>query len=156
MTINFADLNTATKSEGVVFDLELLHPQTEEPTGLFVKLVSNQTEEYRRTQVELTNDVLKRSFEAQRKGKGAKPPTVDEGERRTVKLLVTATVGWYELQRSDKPGVADKMIEGLPFGDERLMFSKDEAERIFGNPGYEWVRNQVDAAVGDLANFMKG
>ncbi len=152
---DFAALNLAAKSEGVTYDLELLHPVTDEPTGLFVKLISDQTDVVRKARADQANEMLKKTFEQQRRAKDAKAPTVDDIDRRTAKLLATATVGWFE-KVPGKPGEADKIVDGLPFGDSRLLFTPAEAERIYASAGYEWMRKQVDDAVGDLTNFTKG
>ena len=48
-----------------------------------------------------------------------------------------------------------KRVEGFPFGKDRLLFSSDEAEKLYDNPGYAWLRQQLDESVGDIGNFMK-
>lgn len=150
--IDLAKLNAAEASEAT-FDLELRHPVTEEPTGLFISLVGLHSAEVRRVKDAQVNDILRRNFEAQRKAKDAKAPTVEEGQKRTSKLLASATVGWFT-KEPGKRGEPDKVTQGLPFDGTRIEFSKAEAERIYDHPGFEWLRAQVDEAVGDLANFM--
>jgi hypothetical protein len=150
--IDLAKLNTASE---LAFDLELLSPKDDEPTGLFIQLIGMQSAPVRAAVRDNTNDILKRNFEAQRKAT-VKAPTADEADRRGAKILAAATVGWYSKEPSVKPGEPDKIEQGLPFGETRLAFSTAEAEKLYANPGFDWLRAQVDRAVGEVANFLPG
>jgi hypothetical protein len=154
MTVDFANLDTAQACE-TVFDLELLHPKTDEPMGAFIQIVGRDSSDFRSASVETTNAILKRNFEAQRKG-NVKAPTIEDAERNTVKLLAAATRGWYTKTPGKKPGEPDLIEDGLLFGGTRLMFSQEAAANLYANPGYEWLRNQVDKAIGEVGNFLKG
>lgn len=154
MTINLANLDLAEAGE-VIFDLEILHPKTDEPTGMFVQIVGMHSEAVRDIVRRNTNEILKRDFEAQRKG-GSKPPTMEESDRRGADVLAAGTVGWFTKEISTKPGEADKIVQGLPFGETRLQFSRSEAVKLYTNPGYEWLRKQVDKGIGDAGNFLPG
>lgn len=152
--MDLAKLNAIEATKDVVFDMEILHPVTEEPTGLFIQLVSTYTDQVRQVSRAQTNDILKRNFEAQRAGKNAKVPTIEDGDRRGAALLSAATVGWYERKESTIGQEAEK-IDGLPFGPNRLIFSKAEAEKLYSSPGYDWLAKQVDKTLGELGNFTK-
>lgn len=154
MSINLSQLDAAAASE-TVFDLELLHPTNDEPLGLFVQIVGVYSKDFQTAKRAQANELLKKDFETKRGGKNAKPPTTEDVERRSAKLLASATRGWFSVERATKNGEKDKIEQGMPFGDTRLMFSLDEAERLYGNPGYEWLSNQVDKAVGALENFLR-
>lgn len=151
MTINLADLN-ATKPSELTFDLELLHPVTDEPLGLFIQVVGSSSERVRKLRDEQVNELLKADFEKQR-NKG-KAPTIDVAVKKNAKLSARATVGWYE-QQPVTVGEKPKKIDGLPFGDTRIEFSEDAAIQLYSDPAYDWLYQQVDKAVGDLSNFMK-
>jgi hypothetical protein len=143
--LDLATLNTSDACE-VVHELELRHPVTDEPLGLFIShkgMNAAAVQKVARTQ---GNEILRKQFASQRKGK-EETPTIEEGSKRTAKLLAVATTGWFAME-------GGKRVEGLPFGKDRLMFSPDEAERLYDNPGYRWLRDQLDEAVGDLGNFM--
>lgn len=152
MSINLASLKAATASE-VVFDLELLHPTTDEPIGLFIQIIGSNSAPVRKLRDEQVNEMLKADFEKQR-GKG-KPPTVDGAVKKNAKLIARATVGWYEIDLSIPVGQKPKKVDGMPFGDTRIEFSEDAAIQLYTDPEYEWLYSQVDKAVGDLSNFMK-
>ena len=141
--MNLADLNTATET---TFDLELRHPATNAALGMLITHRSMDAPEVREVARRQGNEILVRNFRAQRKGK-EEAPTVEEGVQRSAKLLAAAVTGWFEM----KDG---KRVEGLPFGETRLSFSQAEAEKLFNDPGYRWLRDQVDESVGDLGKFI--
>jgi hypothetical protein len=152
--INLANLDVVAATEGVVYDLELLHPLTEDPLGLFIQIKGTYSAEFRKASRDQTNELLLRDFESRRNAKKAKPPTVEDGDRRSSKLLAANTVGWF--QRHPAPiGGEPRDEPGLPFGETRLMFSVAEAEKLYASPGYDWVAKQVDKGMGELAHFMK-
>lgn len=151
MTINLADLNAAAASE-TVFDLELRHPTTDAPLGLFIQVLGSQSEKVRAVSNRQSNAIIKDNFKSQRAGK--EPAiTVETSQKRQAELAAAATVGWYS-QEPAKAGEKPKREDGLPFGDKRLIFSEDEAVRLYNDPAYSWLVKQVDDAVGDLANFL--
>jgi hypothetical protein len=151
MSINLADLNATAASEAV-FDLELKHPTTDAPLGLFIQVVGQNSERFQKLAKQQGNELLKQGFATQR-GKSANI-TVESQERRSAELLARATVGWFE-QEQTVIGKQPKKIDGLPFGETRLMFSEDAAIQLYSDPAYSWLLKQVDDAVSDLANFMK-
>lgn len=151
---NLANLDTAAASE-IVYDLELKHPTTEEPLGLFIQIVGVHAREVKRVSDRQINEVLLNNYKADRGAKDAVVPTVQQGERRGAALLAAATRGWFSREPGKKAGDPDIDTPGLPFGETRLMFSPEEAEKLYENTGYLWLRKQVDAGVGDLGNFIK-
>ena len=151
MSVNLADLNAAAASE-TIFDLELKHPTTDAPLGLFIQVLGSQSDRVRAVANKQSNALINESFTAQRRGKNA-PITVETSQLRAAELAAAATVGWYE-QQPAKAGEKPKREEGLPFGEKRLMFSEEEAVRLYSDPAYSWLAKQVDEAVGDLSNFL--
>jgi hypothetical protein len=111
-------------------------------------VAGSQSSEVRKLLASRRNDALKKNFEAQR-GEEPAPTTVDELDQATAEILAAATIGWFE-----KKGKGTE--PGLPFGDTRLMFSREEALKLYLNPGYKWLADQVDKAVYDVGNFIKG
>lgn len=152
MTLNLAELSTA-KVNDVTFDVELEHPIAG-ATGMVVRVIGLHSEKVRALRDAQANEMLKQNFEAQRKGK-AVSMTVEGSSKRNAKLLAHATVGWFTKEGGDKPGSKAKFEEGFPWDDGRLMFSTEEAEKLYADPTYDWLTKQVDEAVAELANFMK-
>jgi hypothetical protein len=150
MSFNLAELNTATVDD-VTFDVELEHP-VKGPTGLVIQVIGSHSEKVRALRNRQTNELISQNFEASRTKKSTL--TVETGTKRNAKLLAAATVGWFE--RSEAAvGAKPKIEPGLPFGDGRLMFSTEEAEKLYADPGFEWLTKQVDEAVSELSNFMR-
>jgi hypothetical protein len=94
--IDLANLDVVAATEGVVYDLELLHPVSEEPLSLFIQIKGTYSAEFRKASRDQTNELLLRDFESRRNAKKAKPPTVEDGDRRSTKLLAANTVGWFQ------------------------------------------------------------
>lgn len=149
---DLADLNTGTEA---TYALELLHPVTKEPTGLFIEHMSINAPAVQQVARKQSNQVLLKDFQEKRGAKDATPITVEEAERRGVTLLVTASTNWYTIDR-DKAGNLDPSTkkDGFPFGKTRLLFSTDEATKLYSDPGYAWARDQLDKSIGDVGNFI--
>lgn len=145
--IDLAELNTADACE-VVHELELKHPVSGVPLGVFIMHKGMNAAAVQKIARAQGNEILRKQFTATRKGK-EDAPTIEESGKRSAKLLAAATVGWA----TDEKG---KREDVLVIGKERIAFSPDQAERIYDNPGFGWLRDQVDEAVADLGNFMKG
>lgn len=147
MSVNLAALDTAVASE-IPFEFELKGP-TGDKLGLFVQVRGRDCEAVRAVNSRRRNQALKKNFEAQR---GAEVEAGDliaeEIDQATAELLAAATVGWYE-----KKGKAKE--DGFPFGDTRLMFSQEEAAKLYMNPGFKWLADQVDKAAYNVGNFIK-
>ena len=147
MMTDLATLN-ATEACEATFDLELRHPATKEPLGLFISHKGLNCRAVMDISRRQGNELLRKSFKAQRSAKDEEAPTIEESTQRTAKLLAAATTGWFEMKDGKKS-------DGLPFGSERLTFSVEAAVKLYDDPGYAWLRAQVDESVGDLGNFMK-
>lgn len=150
MSINLADLDAA-KACDAAFELELKHPVSNVPLGLFVSHKGISAPAVQKASRAQVNQALLEGFRAQRKNDpDAAAPTIEKGEKRTAKTLAVATVDWYE-----KDAKGDK-VAGWPFGDERLMFSPEAAEKLYANPSYDWITAQLDKSAAELGNFLKG
>lgn len=148
MTFNLAELNTAELCEAV-HELELLHPVTNDPTGLFIAHKGRDAKDVLAVSRKQGNAMLARDFKAKRQGKDEAPITIEEGTATTVEIAVAATVGWFT---KDEKG---NKVDGLPFGETRLMFTPEEARRLYNDPGFAWALRQLNEAAGDLGNFAK-
>lgn len=141
------DLNALSVTTEATFDLELVHP-VHGPTGLFVthkSATDPDLEGYARKQA---NRMIADDYAAQRKGK-KDAPTVEGTVKRSCEYLARATVGWFSVEKG-------KRSDGWPMGGKTIEFSHDEAVRIYSEPGFKWLRDQLDESVGDLGNFIKG
>jgi hypothetical protein len=153
MSFDLAKLDTVAACE-TPYDLELISPfPGQGRTGMFIQLLGFNSPACRAVKAEQDKAKLMRDFEQRRSGQ-PEMPTVDDDEESGLQMALAATVGWYERKR-DKNGKLGKQEPGLPFGDKRLMFSKDEARKLYSNEGLGWIGGQVIKAMYDLGNFTK-
>jgi hypothetical protein len=108
-------------------EIELKHPVTNEPLAMFIKFVEDSANEDRR-----------RAFKETRRGRQPEPKLFSEDKANSIELLVACTVGFRDIQYKGKV----------------LEFSPANATMLYGE--LKWVKEQVDAAISDLENFMPG
>lgn len=140
--MDIASLSTTTEA---TFDLELVHP-VHGPTGLFITHKSATDPELDALARKQANNMIAQDYAAQRKGK-QDVPTVEKNVRRSASYLAAATVGWFEIKKGER-------VEGWPEGKGRKEFSPDAATEFYADPGFKWVRDQLDESVADLGNFI--
>lgn len=142
--LDFDSLDTSAASEKG-FELELLHPETRKPLGVFVSVVGMESPEIK---AELRKDINRervKEFQAARNAKEASPKTIEEQEAETVRLAVRVCKGW----RTVIDGKSEPVIY---WKGEKLDFSPDNLSRWLAHFG--WARLQVIEAAGDLGNFL--
>lgn len=135
-SIDLAALSTATACDKG-FEMELLHPVTRVGLGVFISVVGKDSVIFKGHVRAKANERLRKTAEAGRRGREGDPITVEGAEKDTIDLLAACTTAW----------------RNVTFEGAALEFSADNARRLYGE---SWIREQVDEAVGDLGNFMKG
>lgn len=118
-------------------DMELMHPVDNEvmlqdnKSPITIKLVGTDSKAYRNKN---------RDFQRKRIAKMTKSrtKTIDYtvSDEDACELLAECTIGWSGI-----------VVEGKP-----LEFSKENAEILYMQ--FNWIREQVDAFIGDRANFF--
>lgn len=144
-TTDLATFSTAAACEKG-FDLELRHPVTREGLGVFITVAGQDSTAFRDHARRKANEALRRQFEAKRRGKDADAPTMEQIEADAIELLVAVTLGW----RTEAGGKSEPVIV---WAGDRLECTPDNARRLYRE---RFIREQVDEAVGDLANFLPG
>lgn len=135
MTFDLATLDTkAACSKG--YEVELKHPTTSVPLGMFITIVGKDSQEFRDYTREKTNIRLKRDAMAQKRGKDPEIRTVESIEAENIELLVICTKGWRGIM---KDGV-------------ELPFSVQNAIALYKD--YPWAYDQINDAVGDVSLFL--
>lgn len=132
-------LNLSTACEKG-FELELLNPITKEPLGVFIDIIGNESEVLKKHVRETTNARLRQNAMLAKSGKEADVETVEKIDARAIDYLVAATTGWRNVVYKGKA----------------LEFSKENAKMLYSAPGMQWIKSQVDVAVGKLENFIQG
>ena len=120
-------LDTVTACEEGA-DLEIVHPRTGEPLGIIISVVGADSPTYRSELHKLANKRAKR-------GRGVLNSESIEADN--IELLVACTRGW----------------SGLDYKGAALAFSPANARMVYKD--FVWLREQVDAFIGDRANFLK-
>lgn len=118
-------------------EIEIKHPVSGEGTGVFFAIVGKDSDIYRTRIKALADENIRRDHFAQQRGK-AEIPTIERLERKNIDTLVAVTTGWRNV-----------VLNG-----EALDFTADNARKIY--TAILPVREQVQEAVNDLENFMKG
>ena len=131
--MDLTKLNLSTASaEGV--QMELLHPVTEvsfDPP-IHITVVGMDSDRYQKIQREATNKRLKK---AQHRGRVRLQVTAEELEQESIELLAKCILGWENIEWEGEP----------------LKFSLDNAKKLVS---VQWIREQLDAFIGDRANFL--
>lgn len=117
------------------FDVEIIHPVTQEKTGVVFTVVGKDSDVYRAKIKAMANENMTREALMARRGK-ADIQTIDKLESKNIDALVAATVGWSNVE-----------LDG-----EALEFNAANARKVYQRilP----VREQVLEAVNDLELFM--
>lgn len=129
---SLAELDTC-KGADAGFECQINHPTTGAPIALWITVLGTDSETYRRT----LNAQTRRMQERARKTR--RPSTPEEIDEDALQLLAAVTTGWRAELELDK---------GVPFP----AFSKAAAVDLYRR--FRWIREQVDQAVGDRANFL--
>jgi len=115
------------------FELELLHPVTREPLGAHITVLGKDGDTY----LQKSSEIRRRRLERAARGvNGA--AMVDVVEAEGIELTAACCRSWTGIKKGDKewpPGEASAV---------RLLTQ------------FEWIREQVDAAIHNRANFLPG
>lgn len=131
--IDLANIDTV-KGANEGFDVQIYHPATNEDLGIVITVIGKDSDEFQK----ITREQTKRRMQKATKG-GFRNVTipVEELEEDSLKLLAACTKGW----------------SGVVFDKKPVEFSKENAMMIYEK--FPWIREQVDTAIGDRANFIK-
>jgi len=151
--IDIADFDTGAASDKG-FDLELLHPTTQQPLGVYITVLGKHGQVFREHLRDQHNERQRAEAQADRKGKELPPITAEESEAKAIELLAVSTTGWFTAETEKATGNLINKVATFPYKGEELPFSVPNVLRVYNEQ--IWVRAQVDGAIGDLENFIKG
>lgn len=119
--------------------IEILHPVTGEPLGITINILGRDSDEFKR----VTTEQSRRRLKAMTKSGTFKADAVPvaEIEKDGVAALVAVTTGW-------SPAIV------IQPGEPASLFSKENCVKLYNRHPY--IKEQVDAAVNERANFSKG
>lgn len=123
------------KASNKPYKLELKHPATKEPLGMFISVLGRDSDIFTETMNEAINsDRRQRALDIKR-GRDPKVETIEENMRDSVNLIAKCTVAF------------DNLNFNGPYS-----FSYENAVKLYSEQS--WVLKQVTDAVNDIANFM--
>lgn len=125
------DLSKLEMQEGAW--LTLLHPTTGVATDIRIQLAGLDSARYREHERKISNRRLKQSL---RRGGPRQVVTKEELDAEAIDLLATCTLAWENIVENGEP----------------LECTAENARRVYTE--YPWIREQVDAFVGDRSNFF--
>lgn len=147
-----AQLNTgeaANRGKAVA----LLHPSTQVPLGIRFFVLGSDSKEYKRIQRKQQTTLLEKQKKSRR---GLYLQTPEELEANALEVLVGLTTGWEEDVRNEQGEVTGIRAEIELNVGEFVPFSPEAVKRIYEDLGYSWVREQIDAEIGDRRDFLPG
>lgn len=124
-------------------EIELKHPVSGVPLGIFVTVLGKDSQVFRNHTRQMVNERIRSEAVSRRRGKEADIRTLEQINAENVEILVLCTVSW---RTGDKGCV---LVKG-----EELAFNVPNAKKIYST--VPWIYDQVNDAIGDLANFIKG
>lgn len=125
--MDLSKLNTAQLSdEGV--EMQLRHPVNGELLDCWITLCGQDSRVHRQKRKEIRSKAMKQKIE----------DAVEASEQHAMDLRIASTLGWRGLE-----------IDGKEF-----KYSADNAVKLYSDPGFDWLVNQVDRFMGDRANFL--
>ena len=121
-------------NDGVAIDI--LHPVTKEPLGITITVLGADSAAFKK----LATDQNRRRLAKMEKQGGFKPSAVtqDERDEDAIELLAACTKAW----------------NGVVLDAVTLECNRDNAMGLYER--LPWLREQIDVAIGDRANFIKG
>jgi hypothetical protein len=114
--------------------LEVLHPVDNTPIGITITVAGIDSDLYRKTANKMQNKRTQRI-------KPGQPfaYTAEEQEADRIKLAAACTLAWT----------------GVVMNGEELPCTPDNVMALYSNPGFSWLLDQVNAFMGDRANFLR-
>jgi hypothetical protein len=122
------------------FDVQIYHPGTNEDLGIVITILGKDSDEFQKVSRAQSKKRMQKLTKGGFRNTGAIP--VEEIEQDSLDLLAACTKGWTQ---DDKPTIT---VDG-----KELAYSKDNAVALYER--FPWIKEQVDTAMGDRANFIK-
>lgn len=149
MITDLAQLDTTAACD-VGAEIELLHPVTQAPLGIFWGVKGKDSQAFRDHLRDVINADLRDAAMAKKRGKTEPIPTMERGEERSIEILLACSTHWRTETKQGDEVVSEPH---LVFEGEKLAFTPQNVRAVLKR--LKWLREQVDAAIGDLENFLK-
>jgi len=132
--VDLAAIDTV-KGSNEGFNVRIYHPGTNEDLDISIIVLGKDSDTFQK----ISRAQNKKRVAKMQKGgfRNTTPVPIEEIEQDGIDLLAACTTGWT--------GV---IIEG-----KEIPFSTDNAVMVYER--FPWIKEQVDTAIGDRANFIK-
>jgi len=133
--IDLAEIDTV-KGSNEGFDVNIYHPGTMVDLGIIINVLGKDSDEFQKVSRAQSKKRMAKMTKGGFRVQNMTPPP-EEIEADGMELLARCTKSWS--------GV---IVEG-----KEIEFSYKNALMIYGR--FPWIKEQVDTAIGDRANFIK-
>lgn len=133
-TVDLAALDTV-KGANEGFDVDIYNPATNEDLGIKIRVLGKDSDEFQKVSRAQSKKRMAKISKGGFRNQSSIP--VEEIEQDGIELLAACTRGWS--------GV---VIEG-----KEIPYNQPAAVDLYTR--FPWIREQVDTAIGDRANFIK-
>jgi hypothetical protein len=116
------------------FDVSIYHPGTNEDLGILITVLGKDSDEFQKISRAQSK---KRMAKITKGGFRSQAVPLEEIEQDGLELLAAVTKKWVNV-----------VVDG-----NDLPFTKENAVALYER--FPWIREQLDVAIGDRANFIK-
>lgn len=117
------------------FDVQIYHPGTNEDLGITIRVLGKDSDEFQKKSREQSKKRMAKMSKGGFRSTAAVP--VEEIERDGLELLAACTKSW----------------DGIVVDGKAVDCTQPNAIDIYER--FPWIKEQVDTAIGDRANFIK-
>ena len=143
--IDIGDIDTVGAANNG-FEVELYHPATNEDLGIFITVLGKDSDTFQKISRQQNKKRMDRmSKNGFRAGK-VSAPSQEELDADNLEILASCSVSWRTVE-------GDEESETILFNGEALAFSISAAKKLYS--ARPWIKEQIDIAIGDRANFIK-
>ena len=133
--IDLSSIDTV-KGANEGFDVQIYHPGTNEDLEITIRVLGKDSDEFQKvSRAQQKKRMAKMAKGGFRPGNTAPPP--EEIERDGIELLAACTKAW----------------SGVVIDGKAIECTKQNAIELYER--FPWIKEQVDIAIGDRANFIK-
>lgn len=133
------------------FEVQLYHPGSREDLGIFIKVLGKDSDAHSKLfQAQQRRRVEKMTKGGMRLRVNLSPESV---EQDTTDLLAVCTVSWRTVEQDKDDPKLEHAKPALLLNGAELACTRENAARVYKE--YPWIKEQVDDAVNDRANFLR-
>jgi hypothetical protein len=132
--------------------VSIYDPEVNADTGIFIEVLGKDSDEFQR----VSREQSKKRMSKMSKGgfRNTAPIPVEEIERDGIELLAACTKSWeHRPMKADKSGWGNPHKGMIYIKGEKFPFSRESVLSVYIR--FPWIKEQVDTAIGDRANFIK-